>query len=293
MVNPMSSSPFLTQKGYKWFFRTGPHDVMFSVAMFKFMNDIQEASGVKIETLALVYENTKFGTDAATVWKDLNDDPELGGYTILGDVPYPAATISDASAEVTQLKIWNPDVVLAASYLADSILFQRTYKELDFNPKLILVHDSGHTNPGFIEGTGKDGDYITSRLAWNWDIEKPKTKEFDEKYMARYGNHPTGISGRCQLAMMTVYLALEKAGSLEPENIRQALLSMDITGDDPNIATPYGVKFAQPGEFDAGQNIRAEGVIGQLYNGEYHTVWPLEMAAMEVVFPQPTWAERG
>src|ERR1700722_13976426 len=35
-----SSSPSLNQRGLKWFFRTSPHDLMFTQAMFDFFHDI-------------------------------------------------------------------------------------------------------------------------------------------------------------------------------------------------------------------------------------------------------------
>jgi len=40
-----NSSPSLNQRGLKWFFRTGPHDEMFTQGMFDFFKDIAAQTG--------------------------------------------------------------------------------------------------------------------------------------------------------------------------------------------------------------------------------------------------------
>ena len=44
-----NSSPSLNQRGLKWFFRTSPHDVMFTQAMFDFFRDIAVKTGHKVQ----------------------------------------------------------------------------------------------------------------------------------------------------------------------------------------------------------------------------------------------------
>src|SRR5262245_45275825 len=48
--NAESSSPGLTRRGFKWFFRSSPHDEHFTQAMFDFLADFQKKRGVKLET---------------------------------------------------------------------------------------------------------------------------------------------------------------------------------------------------------------------------------------------------
>ena len=40
-----SSSPTLHRRGFKWFFRTSPHDEHFSIAMFEFLKELQAKRG--------------------------------------------------------------------------------------------------------------------------------------------------------------------------------------------------------------------------------------------------------
>src|SRR5438105_3811470 len=65
MVNAESSSPALTERGFKYFFRTSPHDGHFSQAMFDFLRDLEKRRNVKFKTLGLLHEATQFGSDSA------------------------------------------------------------------------------------------------------------------------------------------------------------------------------------------------------------------------------------
>ena len=65
-----SSSPSLHTKGLKYFFRPGPHDEMYSVAMFDFLQYLREKHPGTTRTIALFYEDTLFGNDTSQVGVD-------------------------------------------------------------------------------------------------------------------------------------------------------------------------------------------------------------------------------
>jgi len=58
LMNGDSSSPALTERGFKWFFRTSPHDGHFSLAMFDFMRDFEKKRGIKFKSVAILNEDT-------------------------------------------------------------------------------------------------------------------------------------------------------------------------------------------------------------------------------------------
>src|SRR5512147_696210 len=59
-LNGESSSPALTTRGFKWFFRTTPHDELFVQNSFEFLRDL-EKKGHKVKRIAILAENTEFG----------------------------------------------------------------------------------------------------------------------------------------------------------------------------------------------------------------------------------------
>lgn len=48
-----------------------------------------------------------------------------------------------------------------------------------------------------------------------------------------------------------------------------------------------GVKFDK-----TGQNILAEGLLGQIQNDEYKIIWPPHFAETRAIWPAPSWDER-
>ena len=130
-LNAESSSPALTQRGLKYFFRTSPTDETFSQLMFEFLKDLGAKSGQKFESVSIFHEDTAFGADSAKVQERLAKENSI---KVLEKITYKAQTTS-LSSEVQRLKAANADVLLPSSYTSDTFLLLRTAKELDYNPK--------------------------------------------------------------------------------------------------------------------------------------------------------------
>src|ERR1700761_1856837 len=65
-VNGESVAANLTERGFKWFFRTTPIATDFAKVYYDFLKDMK-ASGAKTDTVAMVHDNTEYGTSVATV----------------------------------------------------------------------------------------------------------------------------------------------------------------------------------------------------------------------------------
>ncbi len=279
-----SASPGLTRRGFKWFFRTSPHDEHFSQAQFDFLADFQKRKGVKLESVAITHEDTLFGTDSGKVQRAL---AQKYGYKIVTDFPY-RATSTTLTAEVQKLKAANPDVWFPTSYTSDAVLFLRTAKELDWNPKMVLTQNAGHIDPKFIEQTGKDSEAYLSRSPFASDLidKNPLAKALNGPYKARSGKDLYDFPARAFTGFVTLVDAINRAGSTEPEAIRKALAAADIKPAD--LIVPWtGVRFDE-----TGQNTGVRAIIMQLQGGKYYTVWPFEMATRDVIYPVPKWSER-
>lgn len=295
-LNPDSTSPALTARGYKWFFRTTPHDAMFAAQHVEFVNWLNEKYGNQIKRIAIIHEDTEWGAKTAEAWQEYFS---AAGYEIVKIVSYHAATVTSLDSEVDALKAANPDLVLAACYVSDAILFVQTCQARDFNPKAILAQDAGFINPSYVQQVGELGFYIFSREVFNWDLfEKiPRLKAVNDKYKAKYGVDLNGNSARDYTGVWVLYYAIEEAAkTASPVNldefrraIRDALAKLELSADD--IIMPWdGVKFDE-----TGQNILSRGIIVQMMpdDGKYHTVYPPELATAEPIFPMPSWGERG
>jgi len=283
-MNPESSSPGLTRRGFKWFFRTSPHDEHFTQVMFDFFRDFEKKRGVKLKTLGITYEDTLFGADSGKVMREL---AKKHGYEVVLDIQYRAKSTS-LQSEVQRLKGANPDVWMPTSYQTDAILFTRTMKELDYNPKMIMTQDAGHISPDFIAAAGKDAEGTMSRAPFSTDLigKRPVAQALNALYSKRAGKDLYDFPARAFTGMMTLLDAINRAGSTAPAAIQKALIATSIPGDQL-IMTWDGIKFDE-----TGQNTLVKGIILQLLGGKYHTVYPFDVATRDVLYPVPAWKDR-
>ncbi len=283
-VVPVSVSDKITDQGFKNVFRIAAKDSWWTRDQFTFLKDIQAEFGTKVETLAFVYENGDWGKGFATQWKKL---AESAGYKVVLDEPYPSTT-TDLSPVVQKIKRANPDVLMLVSNAADAILLTNTIAEYKVKVKAIIASGGGHADPSFMKAVGKNAQYLFDIVEWETDINKPGAKEANDKYKAKNGENLTGEAVDAYLAMYVIKDALERAASLEPAKIREALAATNLTGGPGMIVGYDAVKF------DAtGQNENASPVIIQvadLGQGlERVTIWPknARRAGYTPVFPVP------
>ena len=284
-VNGESTSIRLTERGFKWFFRTTPHDGEFTRLMFEFMEALKKQQGIEPNTLAILHEDTLWGTDSGRMQAKM---ARARGYRIVDKIAYRAKTTSLIS-EVQRLKAANPDVLLPSSYTSDAMLFMRTAKELDYNPKLLLAQDAGYTDRTFITTLGREADGVITRSPFNTDLVK--TIPMIEPINRRFRHYAKGrdlsdIPVRAFTGFMTLMDAIQRAASTNPNKIRQALVETDMPAEQ--LIVPWrGIKFAANG-----QNTLARGILMQMQNGKYCTIYPIELATCELVYPMPSWQEK-
>jgi branched-chain amino acid transport system substrate-binding protein len=283
-LNGESSSPALTQRGFQWFFRTTPHDELFVQNAFEFLKDLEKKKGVKVKRIAILAENTEFGTGAAKLQERYAKEH---GYEIVEKVLYPPKG-TQLTSEVQKLKASRPDIVMQSSYLGDAILSVRTYKDLGFLPTALLANDAGFNDSEFLKTVGKDGDFVISREVWALDLgaQKPLIAKANALLQARHGVNFNGNSARAFTGVFALAEAINRAGSTKPEAIQKALRETDL-GAEQLIMPWGGIRFDEKG-----QNTKGAGIIVQVQGGKYVTVWPFALASKDVVWPLPPWDKR-
>jgi branched-chain amino acid transport system substrate-binding protein len=268
----------ITGRDFKFIFRVTPVAKDFAGNYMEFLNDLKKA-GHPIGSLAIVFENTDYGTSIAG---SLRDAAKAAGFPIAADVSY-NANGSDVSAQVLQLKDKKPDAVIFVSYTADAILYTKTMKSLDYRPPVIIADDSGFSDPAFIENVGTIAQGVVNRSAW--DIGKPgsTTAKIEELFKAKTGHAMDDTSARNMQAFFVLADAINRAGSAAPEAIQKAL-QQTVLKPEQLMMGYKGVKF------DAtGQNTEAATYLIQLQDKNYVAVWPEKSATAKLTFPYKGW----
>ena len=275
-VSADNSSPSLNQRGLKWFFRTGPHDEMFTQAMFDFFADIAKKTGRPAKSVALFYEDSIFGSDSSTVQRKL---ALAAGMTIAADIRYRASSPS-LSAEAQKLKSANADVILPSSYTSDAILILRAMNEIGYKPKAIMAQAAGFQEGAFLTGAGALAEGCMSRSSFALDAVKlrPAIPAIQALYAAKNHKDLNDNTSRELTALMVLADAINRGGSAKPVDIQTALKATDVAGSQ-TIMPWKGIKFDE-----TGQNTLCNPVIQQISGGVYKTVWPFDLAAVDTVW---------
>jgi branched-chain amino acid transport system substrate-binding protein len=283
--NAESSSPRLTRRGFKWFFRSSPHDETFSEAMFECVKEYGKKKNIQFKTIAVMYEDTLYGKDSSRIEKEL---AAKAGYQVVADIAYRRSATSLIS-EVQKLKAAKPDIFFPTSYASDAILLTKTMKEVDYSAPMIMAQNAGHTDPSYVEAVGRDADGVCSRTEFSLDLVKfkPMVAEINDLFKKRSGRDFSGTSARAFVGFFVLVDAINRAGSTAPEAIREALSKTHLPAEQ--LITPWrGVKFDE-----TGQNILVDAIVIQYQDGgKPYTVFPFNLATKELLYPIPKWADR-
>jgi branched-chain amino acid transport system substrate-binding protein len=278
-VNGESVAANLTERGFKWFFRVTPVASDFAKIYYDFLQDMK-AAGAKTDNVALVHDNTEYGTSVSSV---ITKAFKEKGQNIALDISY-AVNATDVQSQVLQLKEKKPDVVIVIAYTSDAILYQKTMQALDYKPPMIIADDSGYSDPSFIKAVGKISQGAFNRSSWSVGPPGSPTALIAEMYKKKSGDEMDDTAGREMQAFFVLCDAIDRAGSTDPAKIQAALKATDLKPDQLMMGYK-GVKFD-----DKGQNVLAAGVMIQLQDGEnYVAVWPKASAQKAPVLTYKGW----
>ena len=209
------------------------------------------------------------------------------GMKVVYNNKYPD-TATDVSSIVSAVKATNPDVILNAGHLQDALLVHKVLKEQNVQAK-IYGYSVGPDTPDFTNSLGKDANYVFGGAQWSdavkYRADKPgfynSAKDYAKAFEAVYHHRPDYHNAESTAACLAFQYALQNAGTLDTEKVRDALQRLDVT-------TFYGIL-----KFDSrGMNVYKPMVTNQIQNGRLVTVWPRGLAEAPVKYPAPPWGQR-
>ncbi|MBI4589046.1 MAG: amino acid ABC transporter substrate-binding protein [Candidatus Rokubacteria bacterium] len=199
---------------------------------------------------------------------------------------FPSGT-KDFSSMLLQIKERNPQVYIGTGYLNEHILLVKQMKELGVNLPMVVL-TLGPTYPDFRTALGKDAEYLVSDShGWHNEITVFRdavigtAQDYTRVFKQKFGYVPDSNQACATAAGLVFQLALEKAGTTNPVKVREAIASLDVT------------TFLGPIKYnEAGVNVKAFRLVGQVQQGEYFAVHPSAYAQRKVIYPAPKWSER-
>jgi branched-chain amino acid transport system substrate-binding protein len=208
------------------------------------------------------------------------------GFKVVYANKYPDTT-TDVSSVVSAIKATNADIILNAGHLQDALLVHKGLKEQNVQAK-IFGYSVGPDTPDFVNSLGKDANYVFGGAQWSEAVRYKGTAGFYKTATAYadafdkvYKHRPDYHNAESTAACLAFQYAIQKAGTLDPEKVRDALQNLDVV-------TFYGIIKFDP----RGLNLYKPMVVNQIQHGKLLTVWPALTANTKPMYPTPPWAQR-
>jgi ABC-type Fe3+/spermidine/putrescine transport system ATPase subunit len=200
------------------------------------------------------------------------------GYQVVVYETYTPRT-EDMSAMILKAKEAGAETLLTVPAPPDGITMVKQMVELGWTPKFALMIRAPE-NVTWAETLGKNGDYFTIFPGWHHAENFPGVAELNAKYQAQFGRPADLLTGPAYACVQIAAAAIEKAGTLDREAIRDAIAATNMT-------TVVG-----PVTFNTDGTGNVLNPLIQWQNGKQELVWPPEHASAKLVYPAPPFDKR-
>lgn len=265
-----ASSVEVYDQGYKYLFGTfTPNDTLTNP-----LADIVSKAGQNVKTIAIYARNDLFPRAIA---KEMEKSAKARGIEVLSFDEYAIGTMDHASALTLMLQR-KPDWVFGTGYINDLILMRRQMADLGLKPK-VLTMIAGPAYQEFIDATGPLAENISSAAWWHPAVAYDgkdifgKTADYVAAFQAEYKATPDYAEASASAAGAILQLAIEKAGTVDPEKVRDALAGLNVT-------TFYGpIHFGPTGQIDS-----LEPPAFQIQDGKAKVFYPAAVKQTDLKF---------
>jgi branched-chain amino acid transport system substrate-binding protein len=234
------------------------------------------------KTVAIISASDAFSKEVAVAAKAYATSHNL---TVVYYQQYPANS-TDLTSVLTALKGSGPgglipDMLLGSGHENEAVTTMKECKQLHINLKL-YAFTVGPATPDFITALGPTANYVLGSSQWT-----PQEKyngidvfgtpaNYAQMYKTEYGHVPSYQSAESTAAGLAFQYAIQNAGSIDPQKVRDALVGLDIM-------TFYGeIRFDS-----TGANTYKPMATIQIQNGTVVTVYPPAVANAQLLYPAP------
>jgi branched-chain amino acid transport system substrate-binding protein len=282
MIEGNGADRALFTHGYKYLFAVLNTSDFYLRPAITVVAESAQAAGQDPKSLkvGIVIENDDFSQD---VRDGVIEEASKWGMRVVVDDRLPPE-LNDMSSALTKVKALRPDVLVVSGHAKGAVLAVRQVSEQRVDVRALALTQCDAAQ--IIEKFARAAEYALCASQWDrrlsysdrWfgtaeDYARMFEKEF--KYPVNYG------SAESTAAVLTFVDAIERAGSLDRDKVRDAIAGTDLM-------TFYG-----PIRFDAtGKNIAKSMVLYQVQAGQYMVVAPGKWANAKAIYPAPVWDQR-
>lgn len=238
-VAATASSEQVYDQGYKYLFGTfTPNDTLTEP-----LSAIVTKRDPNIKRVAILARNDLF---PLAIGNEMEKSAKKRNLEVVMFEKYAIGTMDHASA-ITQMRAAKPDWIFATGYINDLILIRKQMSDLGVTAPIVTMI-AGPAYKEFIDATGPLAENVSSAAWWHPAVRYDgkgvfgSTENFNKVWEQKYKDAPDYAQASAAAAGEIFQLAIEKANSIDPKQVRDALAALDGT-------TFYGrIKFGATGQ---------------------------------------------
>ena len=277
MIEANGAARSLFTKGYKYTFAVLATSDQYLASAVDLLAEKAQAAGKDPKSLriALAMGDDNFSQD---VRAGIVEVAKKYGMQLAIDDKLPDA-FSDMSATLTKVKALRPDALFVSGHEKGALTAARQIAELRVAvPMVAMTHcDSAD----IIGQVGDKAEYTLCASQWASSLTYAdhwfgSAGDYSKTFSAKFGHEPPYQAAESSAAVLAFADAFARAGSLDPQKVRDAIAATDMQ-------TFYG-----PIHFDAtGKNVAKSTIMLQVVKGQYKVVAPTKWATDKVIYPRP------
>jgi branched-chain amino acid transport system substrate-binding protein len=221
----VASSEAVHDQGFRHLFGTlAPSSGLIDAMLAKF-----KATRPDLQSIAILGREDVFPKLMADLMKGA---AEKAGLKVVYSGTYPIGSV-DHSAALTAMRQVKPDWVYITGYSQDLILARKQMADLGLKAPIVTMI-TGPVYKEFIDALGPLAENVTSASWWHWatpfqsdDVFGTTKAFYDAVVKATGGTEPDYVHASSAASLAVLQKAIEKAGSLDREKVRDALTQMD------------------------------------------------------------------
>jgi branched-chain amino acid transport system substrate-binding protein len=274
LVIDISSADSILQQGYEYTFRVQPSSTVLGTRAAQYLSEVSAAAGAPATSVAILHEQGPFGS---AVRDSFTAQAQAQGITVGPAIAYDAASVSDLTTQMTQVKAAGVDVLVVTGYYRDGVLAAQAVQTVQPGVDAVYgVANGAFDLAQFPAEVGQAGEGFFD-ANYHADMTKPAMQELARLYQERYGEAIRTGAVLAYDAVQVIAQALRTAGSAEPAAVRDAIASGAV---DTLIASDGPITFDE-----AGENTNAIPILMQVQDGAIRQVHPADHAEAAPIYP--------
>ena len=262
-----TSTQALHEQGFRYFFSPFPKSPDMAVSVYEMLNGLIP-EGERPLRVGIFQESTDWGEELGPLWTE--NASEYGYEVVLHETYAPGS--SDFTDIILRAQAAEVEALFSLPTPPDGFGIYQQMGELGWKPPFNLVVRAADV-PTWND-LGEAGEGVVLSTPWHPALGFPGTEEVNQRHLDEEGRPADPVVGSAYALVEILADAIERAGTLDHEAVRDAIAATD------GLSTIIGpITFREDG------TAPVPNPLMQRVEGAIELIWPADSATAELVYP--------